>query len=274
MSSSLAYHLPSPSHSDKRSSLALAGLLHVAVVAVILGPWVEPSSLPLPSENSLKVQMFTLPQPVVEKPVVPVAEPIVPEQVTPPQPPQIKTEPVKKALAFEKVEVPEPAPPKHVEAREKPRPKNVEKRKPEPEVKKPVQETQQVAAVTSQTQPNKAVANTEPVNTAAPAKNVMATTASAAPAPFDVSRFKPVEKLAPDYPRTALRQGLEGDCTVTYTVNHLGRVESPEVTDDCHPAFIRPSLTAAKAFRYSPRKVNGKAVAVNNVSNTFQYRIQ
>ncbi|WP_289303222.1 energy transducer TonB, partial [Methylophaga sp. UBA3996] len=90
---------------------------------------------------------------------------------------------------------------------------------------------------------------------------------------FSVEHYKPIEKQVPDYPRTALRKGLEGDCTVRYTVNKQGRVESPEVLADCHPMFERPSLAAAKTFRYAPRMVNGKAVPVPNVRNTFEYRI-
>ncbi len=61
---------------------------------------------------------------------------------------------------------------------------------------------------------------------------------------------------------------------MSYRVNPQGRVEDPQVVGDCHPLFIRPSLNAAKSFRYQPRLVDGRAVAVEGVRNTFHYRIE
>ncbi|MNO07215.1 Gram-negative bacterial tonB protein [compost metagenome] len=59
-----------------------------------------------------------------------------------------------------------------------------------------------------------------------------------------------------------------------YTVNPQGKVENPRVLDGCHPLFMRPSLAAANTFRYQPRMVDGRAVAVPAVRNTFHYRIK
>jgi protein TonB len=96
-----------------------------------------------------------------------------------------------------------------------------------------------------------------------------------APAPaFDSRQYQPLSKEAPDYPERALDKNIEGDCSVEYTVNPQGRVENPRVLDGCHPLFIRPSLAAANTFRYQPRIVEGKAVAVPAVRNTFHYRIK
>lgn len=87
-------------------------------------------------------------------------------------------------------------------------------------------------------------------------------------------QYLPIAKDAPDYPERALDKGIEGDCTVSYRVNPQGRVENPQVVGDCHPLFVRPSLTAARTFRYQPRMVDGQAVAVEGVKNTFHYRIE
>ena len=87
-------------------------------------------------------------------------------------------------------------------------------------------------------------------------------------------QYLPIAKDAPDYPQRALDKGIEGVCTVSYSVNPQGRIENPKALDDCHPLFIRPSLTAAKSFRYQPRIVDGRAVTVPEVKNTFHYRIQ
>ncbi len=100
-----------------------------------------------------------------------------------------------------------------------------------------------------------------------------APTPTLAPA-FDSRQYQPLSKDAPDYPERALDKNIEGDCSVEYTVNPQGRVENPRVLDGCHPLFIRPSLAAANTFRYQPRIVEGKAVAVPAVRNTFHYRIK
>ncbi|AHL34030.1 energy transducer TonB [Pseudomonas brassicacearum] len=90
----------------------------------------------------------------------------------------------------------------------------------------------------------------------------------------DSRSYQPLSKQAPDYPQRALDKGLEGDCTVEYSVTPDGRIDSPKVLDGCHPLFIRPSLAAAQTFRYQPRIIEGKAVTVPAVRNTFHYRIK
>ncbi|MDM1247684.1 energy transducer TonB [Acinetobacter sp. R933-2] len=90
---------------------------------------------------------------------------------------------------------------------------------------------------------------------------------------FDVKNYQPIDKIAPSYPEQALDRKLEGDCTVIYNVTDKGRVENPKAQDDCHPMFIRPSIQAALNFKYQPRLVDGKPTRVQNVKNTFQYRI-
>ncbi len=86
--------------------------------------------------------------------------------------------------------------------------------------------------------------------------------------------YLPINKSAPEYPERALEKGIEGDCTVQYNVNIVGNVENPRIVGSCHPLFIKPSLEAAKAFRYQPRVINGEAQPVGGVKNTFHYRIE
>lgn len=87
-------------------------------------------------------------------------------------------------------------------------------------------------------------------------------------------QYLPIAKEAPDYPQRALDRNIEGECTVAYTVTPDGRVSDPQVIGQCHPLFVKPSLAAAKRFRYQPRVINGQAVAVANVKNTFTYKIR
>lgn len=96
----------------------------------------------------------------------------------------------------------------------------------------------------------------------------------AAQAAVDSRQYLPLSKEAPDYPQRALDKNLQGDCTVEYTVNPQGKVENPKVLDGCHPMFMRPSLAAAETFRYQPRMIDGRAVSVPAVRNTFHYRIK
>ncbi|MCG8709371.1 energy transducer TonB [Brenneria sp. 4F2] len=87
-------------------------------------------------------------------------------------------------------------------------------------------------------------------------------------------QYQPISKRAPDYPDKALTRKIEGDCTVVYRVNRRGEVEDPQAQNDCNPLFVRPSLNAARTFRYQPRVINGQPVDVPQVKNTFHYRIQ
>lgn len=87
-------------------------------------------------------------------------------------------------------------------------------------------------------------------------------------------QYLPISKQAPDYPEKALSRKIEGDCTVVYRVNRRGEVEDPRAESDCNPLFVRPSLSAARTFRYQPRIINGQPVDVPQVKNTFHYRIK
>ncbi|WP_111493520.1 TonB family protein [Marinobacter bohaiensis] len=88
--------------------------------------------------------------------------------------------------------------------------------------------------------------------------------------------FQPLVKIAPVYPGRALNRGVEGDCTVRYTVTPQGTVTDVVVVEDACDSYLfeTPSIDAARRFRYQPRMVNGEAVAVPGVRNKFEFRIQ
>ncbi|PCJ32085.1 MAG: energy transducer TonB [Gammaproteobacteria bacterium] len=211
----------------------------------------------------MNIQMFTLAKPVEKKPISPT--------------PIIKPEPVKKVeikadlappvvkqdFAFKRVD------------KEKPKPKPVIKK----EIVKAVKEVKPIIAkpktqtTDSKTTPVKQViaSTTLNRNQHVSADNNPSNKKSV---PVSDKAYLPLDKQAPNYPKGALRKGLEGDCTVSYTVNSQGHTESAKVLAGCHPLFKRTSLASAKQFRYEPRMINGKAIAVHNVKNTFEYRIQ
>lgn len=248
-----------------KSALIEVGLFHIAIAALLFHSWTPVIQLE-PVVKTVNIRMVELSQPV-KKPVIEEVKPVViPEPVIEPKvKPQQSI--VENELAFKRVAPPIDKP------IEKPAPKTPVKKKIKPLEDKPVPA---VSQPTKHEKPAEKLPDS-PVLASSNKQNVPQKTQSnlseLATEAFSVEHYKPIEKQVPDYPRGALRKGLEGDCTVRYTVNKLGHVESPEVLADCHPMFERPSLAAAKTFRYTPRMVNGKAVAVPNVRNTFEYRI-
>ncbi|HEY9036741.1 MAG TPA: TonB family protein [Pseudomonadales bacterium] len=87
--------------------------------------------------------------------------------------------------------------------------------------------------------------------------------------------YLPMVKVAPMYPRRAQTQGIEGYCTVEYTVTQTGAVRDP-VPVDCQPKgiFESASVSAASKFKYKPRVVNGEPTEVAGVQNKFTYQLE
>lgn len=232
-----------------RKSLAasLAVALHGAVaVALMLGWSTERPGVDAP--RVMHTQLVVLPAPTPTP--APTPEPVaaaLPEPVVIPVPTKPTVDPQLQAQKLEKAAL----------AR-----KRVEEKKLE-------QQQQRLATE----QRNRELEQQRLSQARAAAEKAQAPVPAPAPA-FDSRQYQPLSKAAPDYPERALDKNIEGDCSVEYTVNTLGHVENPKVLDGCHPLFIRPSLAAANTFRYQPRIVDGKAVAVPAVRNTFHYRIK
>ena len=251
-----------------RNGLAacLAVGLHVIVLALLVRGWVAESA-PVEPLATLRTQLVILaptpeapalqaprpapePQPAVVQPPAPVAATPAPNK--PAVDPQVQVQKLQQAaLARKRVE-------------EKKRELQAEQNRERLESQNRAREVEQQRLTQQQLQQaEQARVNAE-----------RGRQLSAAQAAVDTRQYLPLSKQAPDYPQRALDKNLEGDCTVEYTVNPLGRVENPKVLDGCHPVFMRPSLAAADTFRYQPRMIDGKAVAVPAVRNTFHYRIK
>ncbi|MCR4541983.1 TonB family protein [Pseudomonas sp. 18.1.10] len=226
------------------ASLAVA--LHVGVLAVLMLGWsTEKPVVEAPRVMHTQLVMLPPAPAPVPEPVAVAAPP--PEPVAVPVPPKPVVDPQIQAQKLEKAAL----------ARKRVEDKKVEQQQERLATEQRKRELEQQRL----TQERLAAQRAQP---AAPA---------AAPA-FDSRQYQPLSKEAPDYPERALDKNIEGDCSVEYTVNIQGRVENPKVLDGCHPLFMRPSLAAANTFRYQPRIVEGKAVAVPAVRNTFHYRIK
>jgi protein TonB len=87
--------------------------------------------------------------------------------------------------------------------------------------------------------------------------------------------YLPIVKVAPIYPQRAASRGIEGHCTVQYTVTRQGTIRDPFVVEnDCTSSlFHRASVQAALKFKYKPRVIDGQAVEVPGVQNRFVFKL-
>lgn len=87
--------------------------------------------------------------------------------------------------------------------------------------------------------------------------------------------YLPIVKVAPIYPRRANSRGIEGYCTVEYTVTKTGSIRDPQPVD-CQPSgyFESASVKAALKFKYKPRVIDGEAIDVPGVQNRFTYELE
>ncbi|GGJ86437.1 energy transducer TonB [Pseudomonas matsuisoli] len=241
--------------------LALA--LHAGLALVLLQLAQEAPMAPAVAAV-IKTQLVTLPAPV---PPPPPAIPDAPAPVQAAPEPIVERKSVERAdLALKRVE----------EARreEQRRVKREQRLEAERQRREKAEQLQHELAAREAAQREAQIQQEQRAAQQAEAQRQAALAAARAEAEAASRQYLPIAKEAPDYPQKALDRGIEGECTVTYTVTASGRVENPVIAGNCHPLFVRPSIAAAKSFRYQPKVVNGQAVAVANVKNTFSYRIQ
>lgn len=260
---------------------ALATLvLHGALASLLLSDW-QPGVIAAPATTTLQTRLVTLPQPE------PVAEPVVEPIAEPPAPPKAEPEPPKPEPHVVEPPKAQPAPEpepdyaaiarKRAEQRE--REKLAEQRKlqeqRQAEQARLKQQRAEEARAEQQRMERERLAAEHAAAQRALQAQQAAHDARQKAAAQDISQYQPISKQAPAYPRRALSQKLEGDCVVEYTVTAQGTVADPTVVEGaCDPIFARPSIASASNFRYQPRIIDGRAVAVPGVRNTFRFRIE
>lgn len=253
----------SPSRATQGLALLIAIALHAALGAVLLNSWAPPFE-PQDSMPVLRTQLVSLPVPVepqaqpetqVEPELAP-SEPAALEPLVEPRP----SPPAEAELAFRRAE--------NQRAAEEVRRKKLHEQRETAE--RQAREAEQIRLAQEAARAAEAQRRLEAERARAVAEEQARREAAAAAD----RQYLPIAKEPPVYPQRALDSGVQGECTVIYDVDPKGRVMSPQVAGQCHPLFIRPSLNAAKRFRYRPRIVNGQAVTVHNVQNTFHYRIE
>jgi outer membrane biosynthesis protein TonB len=228
--------------------------LHAGLFVLLLTSWTPTMDAPVATQV-MQTQLISLPPPVPVLPEPPVAKPVE----APPPPVQVEAPPqVEQAdLAFKRAE-------REREAEQQLERRRQEQRRRDEQQRREQERLAEQARLDAQRRQAEATARAEAAERAR----------QAAAAEAASRQYLPIAKKPPVYPQRALDAGLQGACTVSYTVDVQGRVRSPKVVGDCHPLFIRPSLIAAQSFRYQPRIVDGRAVEVPNVQNTFHYRIE
>ncbi|PUA28388.1 MAG: energy transducer TonB [Cellvibrio sp. 79] len=99
---------------------------------------------------------------------------------------------------------------------------------------------------------------------------------------FTEGEYIPIVKVQPEYPNSALSRGIEGYCTVAYTITETGVTrDARTVTDDCRTkdgqlttVFDRVSVRAALKFKYKPKVVDGKPVEIHGVKSRFVFEMK
>ncbi|MCL6701903.1 energy transducer TonB [Pseudomonas sp. T1.Ur] len=252
-----------------RNGLAAGGAvaLHAAVVVLLAAGWTVETP-PVEAPRVLRTQLVILPPAPVPQAPAPVAvtapqpieAPAPPVEAPRPKPIETTPDPQLQARKLEQAAVAR----KRVEERKREQQADEQRQRLENERRR--HEAEQQAAEQQVVEQHRQAQQAEAL-----AQQRRAEQARLA---ADSRSYLPLSKEAPDYPQRALDKGLEGDCTVEYSVTPEGKIENPKVLNGCHPLFIRPSLAAAQAFRYQPRIVDGRAVTVPAVRNTFHYRIK
>lgn len=78
-----------------------------------------------------------------------------------------------------------------------------------------------------------------------------------------------------DYPRRALRRGVEGHVTVSFTVTKTGDVADIQVVEaDPQGYFEESVIEAVEKYKFQPRIVNGNTVDTKEVSRRVVFKLQ
>ncbi len=85
--------------------------------------------------------------------------------------------------------------------------------------------------------------------------------------------YLPIVKPQPKYPTRAQSRGIEGYCTVEYTVTKTGETRDVVVVDCPQKVFASASIKAARKFKYRPKVIDGEAIEVPGVRNRFTYNL-
>jgi len=78
-------------------------------------------------------------------------------------------------------------------------------------------------------------------------------------------------RTPPAYPRDALARKLDGDVTVSFTIDKGGTVKNVRAVRSSDPQFEAPAIAAVSQWKYLPRVVAGKRVSVDGVQTVLRF---
>ncbi|NNC77635.1 MAG: energy transducer TonB [Woeseiaceae bacterium] len=82
----------------------------------------------------------------------------------------------------------------------------------------------------------------------------------------------PLHTVAPEYPRIARRDRVEGEVQVCYYVDKKGRPYRVGVRKSTHRIFERPAIRAVRASTYKPLK-DGEKASPMKACRTFRFEL-
>ena len=89
----------------------------------------------------------------------------------------------------------------------------------------------------------------------------------------EISDRVPRLTVAPQYPKNARRDRIEGEVQVCYQVDKKGRPYRVAVRHSTHRIFERPSIRAVKASRYVPLEPGEKTSGIKTC-RTFKFQLE
>lgn len=86
--------------------------------------------------------------------------------------------------------------------------------------------------------------------------------------------YLPIVKVAPQYPRRALKRGVEGYVILEYTVTKTGTVRNIVVIE-AKPAnmFDSAAIKSAERYKYKPRVIDGVPVEVPGIRTKITFKL-
>lgn len=82
----------------------------------------------------------------------------------------------------------------------------------------------------------------------------------------------PLKTTFPKYPRVARRDRIEGDATVCFRIDLLGRIGKEHVRDATHRIFRRPALRAIRESSFEPL-ADGERFSAELTCRTYRFRL-
>ena len=100
---------------------------------------------------------------------------------------------------------------------------------------------------------------------------------NAAPSPAKENQDEalPIVKVAPAYPDQAVQEQIEGHVLLEFVVTETGGVRDAVVVEsEPRGVFDQAALDAVAKFKYKPKIVDGKPVAIPGVRNRFSFEFE